>query len=280
MNKSIFIIAIIVAILLGGGYLLINSDPKIKAIAEQYGIIEKPAPKLMPVSHNAVFCIFDPSGSGKTSYSVPNITIGFVKEMISSIEEKGNGELWLTFIDRSALNNQVLYFKVKEEVIAQEKPVRKSGELKGEFDKRMADFESESAKEATKQQVEIHNYNIAKENFLKECDLMITKAYAPKKQADDYSDVIGSLNVALRSLTTIKSDSNHFRSILLISDGVQDIPKGDSKQKLNEIPTDILLVTVNHSGSGNSVVAGQSIELDNLSRALEKVIRVYNPKNQ
>ena len=108
---------------------------------------------------------------------------------------------------------------------------------------------------------------------------MINNGYAPKKADEDYSDVIGSLNAAARSLATIDSDSVHFRSILLISDGVQDIPAGDTKQKLNEIPHDIVLVTVNHGGSLNSVVAGKSIEVDNLDRGLEKIIRVYKPKN-
>lgn len=283
MNRTIFIIAIVIAAILGGSYMIIKfnpqlqSQPWVKPVAEVYGLIKEP---VVPENYNAVFCIFDPSGSGRSTYSVPTITVDFVQQMISSIAEKGHGELWLTFVDRSALNNKVLHFTIPGKMKAFERPVRKAGQLKGEYDRELAEFRSDSAKNASKISAELQSYNEAKERFLKECNEMITKEYAPKNVYEDYSDVIGSINVALRSLSTVESDSCSFRSILLISDGVHDVPAGDTKQQLNEIPEDVMLVTVNHSGSTNSVVAGKSTEVDNLNRALEKVIRIYKPKNQ
>lgn len=283
MNRTIFIIAFLIAAILGGSYLVIKFNPQlqskpwIKPIAEVYGLIEDP---VIPESYNAMFCIFDPSGSGKSTYSVPIITVDFIQQMIAAIADKGHGELWLTFVDRSALNNKVLHFTVPEKMKAFEPPVRKAGQLKVEYDRALAEFRADSAKNASKMTAELQNYNEAKEKFLKECSEMINKGYAPKKSYEDYSNVIGSLNAAFRSLATLDSDSTHFRSILLISDGVQDAPAGDTKQQLNEIPADVMLVTVNHGGSLNSVVAGKSTEVDNLDRGLEKVIRVYKPKNQ
>lgn len=279
MNKTIFIIAIVIAVLIGAGYFLINSNPELKTKAIKFGIIDAPATIPAPANYNAVFCIFDPSGSGKSTYSVPIITVDFIRQLISAIAEKGYGELWLTFIDRSALNNKVLHFTIPEKMKSFEPPVRKAGELKGEFDKQLADFRAVSAKNASKMEVELQNYNASREIFLKECSEMIASGYAPKKSYEDYSDVIGSLNSAIRSLATVDSDSLHFRSILLLSDGVQDIPAGDPKQSLKEIPDEVLVVTVNHSGSVNSVVAGHSIEVDNLDRGIEKIIRVYKPLN-
>jgi hypothetical protein len=279
MNKSIFIIAIVIASILAGGFLLINRNPRIKSMAEKYGIINTPV-KSIPASYNAVFCIFDPSGSGKSTYNVPIISVDFIRQIITKIEEKGYGELWLTFIDRSALNNKLLHFNIPIKMNTLEPPVRKVGQRKGEYDKELADFEKKSVKEALKTSAELQSYNEAKEKFLKECSEMINKGYAPKKSYEDYSDVIGSLNAAVRSLATLYSDSVHFRSILLISDGVQDVAAGDAKQQLNEISDDIMLITVNYGGSLNSVVAGKSTEVDNLDRGLEKIIRVYKPKNQ
>jgi len=283
MNRTIFIIAFVIAAILGGSYLVIKFNPQlqskpwIKPITDVYGLVEEP---VIPESCNAVFCIFDPSGSGKSTYSVPIISVDFIQQMISSIADKGHGELWLTFVDRSALNNKVLHFTIPVKMKAFEPPVRKAGQLKGEYDRELAEFRADSAKNASKMTAELQSYNEAKEKFLKECSEMINKGYAPKNSYEDYSDVIGSLNAAVRSLATLDSDSTHFRSILLISDGVQDVPAGDTKQQLNEIPADIKLVTVNHGGSLNSVVAGKSTEVDNLDRGLEKVIRVYKPKNQ
>lgn len=283
MNRTIFIIAIVITAILGGSYFIIKTVPQlqskswIKPIAEVYGLVEEP---VIPESSNAVFCIFDPSGSGKSTYSVPIITVDFIKQMISAIADKGHGELWLTFIDRSALNNNVLHFTVPEKMKAFEPPVRKAGQLKGEYDRELAEFRADSAMNASKMTADLQNYNEAKGKFLKECSEMIHKGYAPKKAYEDYSDIIGSLNAAFRSLATLDTDSTHFRSILLISDGVQDVPAGDTRQQLNEIPGDVMLVTVNHGGSLKSVVAGKSIEVDNLDRGLEKIIRVYKPKNQ
>lgn len=281
MNRTIIIIAIVIATILGGSYLVIKfnpqlqSEPLIKPIAEVFGLVEEP---VIPENYNAVFCIFDPSGSGKSTYSVPIITVDFIQQMIASIANKGHGEIWLSFVDRSALNNKVLHFTVPEKMKAFEPPVRKTGQRKGEYDRELSEFRADSAKNASIMTAKLHNYNEAKEKFLKECSEMINKGYAPKKVYEDYSDVIGSLNAAFRSLATVDSDSTHFRSILLISDGVQDIPAGDTQQQLNDIPGDVMLVMVNHGGSMNSV-AGKSTEVDNLDRGLEKVIRVYNPKN-
>lgn len=283
MNRTIFIIAFVITGILGGSYLVIRFNPQlqskpwIKPIAEVYGLVEA---TVVPESYNAVFLIGDGSGSGKSTYSVPIITVNFIKEMIAAIANKGHGELWLTFVDRSALNNKVLHFTIPEKMKSFEPPVRKAGELKGEYDRSLAEFKADSAKNASKMEVELQNYNATKDIFLKECSEMIAAGYAPKKRYEDYSDVIGSLNAAVRSLATLDSDSTHFRSILLISDGVQDVPGGDTKQKLNEIPADVILVIVNHGGSLNSVVAGKSTEVDNLDRGLEKVIQVYKPKNK
>lgn len=283
MNRTIFIIAFVIAAILGSSFAILYFNPQlqtkpwVKPIAEVFGLVKEP---VIPESHNAVFVIFDPSGSGKSTYSVPIISVDFIRQMIASIADKGQGELWLTFVDRSALNNKVLHFTIPEKMQAFEPPLRKAGQLKGEYDRELAEFRADSAKNATKMTTELQSYNEAKEKFLKECSEMITKGYAPKKSYEDFSDVIGSLNAAVRSLATLNSDSIHFRSIFLISDGVQDIPAGDTRQQLNEIPDDVMLVTVNHGGSLNSVVAGKSTEVDNLDRGLEKVIRVYKPKNQ
>lgn len=283
MSTGIFKIAIVIVTILGGCYLLLKFNPQlqlkpwIKPIYEIYGLVEEP---VVPEIYNAVFCIFDPSGSGKSTYSVPIISVYFIKQLIAVIAEKGHGEIWLTFIDRSALNNKVLHFTIPEKMKAFEPPVRKAGQLKGEYDRNLEEFRADSTKNASKMVAELQNYNEAKDKFLMECSEMIDKGYAPKKTYEDYSDIIGSLNAAVRSLETVDSDSIHFRSILLISDGVQDVPACDTKQHLKKIPDDVMMVTVNFGGSLNSVIAGKSVEVDNLDRGLEKIIRDYKPKNK
>ena len=97
MNQRIFLIAIVFGLLLVGGHILVKNNSKIRSIqwlqpvVNAFGLEEHID---IPTSHNAVFCIFDPSGSGKSTYSVPQITVEFVRQLISTIEENGDGELW------------------------------------------------------------------------------------------------------------------------------------------------------------------------------------------
>ena len=279
MNKTIIIIAIVVAAFISGGYWLINSNPAIKGMAEKIGIIDVPPPAVLP-SYNAVFVIFDPSGSGTSSYSVPKISTAYINTIIDSISLHGTGEIWLTNIDKNASNNKVLHYENLKTPDNTHRPLRRSGERKGDFDKRVEKFETDSVKDSK----EIAAYTLAneekKKQFLTDCQSMINEGYAPKKQSEDYSDCIGSLNAGLRSLATVQHDSLHFRSILFISDGVQDLQVGAAKQVLYNIPDDIKIVTVNNSGSKNNVVANHTIEVDNLDRGLEKVIQYFKQYKQ
>lgn len=278
MNKLILSIAIIVGIIFGGGYLLINSNPEIKAQAVKIGIIPAPPAIPVPPSYNATVIIPDPSGSGTSQYSVPQISISFINTVIDSISKKGSGEIWFTLVDKEGNNNKMLHFEIPEVPGAVQNPVRQSGERKGEFDKRLVEFEAESKNGLQKLTAFRNAFEAKRKQFIADCQVMIDVGYAVKYRNEDFSDCIGSLNAALRSLETIPHDSTHFRSILFISDGVQDLPPGAVPKKLNPIPKDVRIVTVNHSGSENNVVHGHT-EVDNLDRGLEKVIQLYKPIN-
>lgn len=276
MNKTVIIIAIVVAALIGGGCLLINFSPEARALTEKIGIIDKPAPAPAPPSNNAVFIIFDPSGSGSSSYSVPRISTAYISTIIDSIAKHGTGEIWLTFIDKNGSNNKVLHYEIPSGGNILEEPLRQSGERKGDYDKRLAKFKTDSFNNANNVATMNQTLIEKKKQFLADCQTMIEVGYAQKKRGDDYSDCIGSLNAGLRSLETVSHDSLHFRSIIFISDGVQDLPVGVAPQKLNAIHEDIIIVTVNHSGSKNNIVKGHTVEVDNLDRALDKGIKFYN----
>lgn len=277
MNKTILIIAIVVAALIGGGYYLIQSNPEAKAQAEKYGIVDAPPPAPVPPVSNSVFIIFDPSGSGSTSYSVPRIDTNYINQVIAQIQAIGYGDVWLTYIDMNGSNNDVLHFPIPKVIAKLEMPTRKSGERKGDFDKRMAEFQRDSASKAKEIAEAWQTFEAEKKKFIAACQKMITMGYGPKKPGTDYSDCIGSINAALRSVETIKPDTLHFRSLLFISDGEQsnryDTPRGT----LGKLPAGLTIVTVNHSGSKHNILQGHTIETDNLDRAMEHIIHKYKP---
>lgn len=267
MHKIILLFAFVLAGLLGGGYWLLETNPDFKEKAQDWGIIDGPLVPPPPPSHHAVFLIFDPSGSGSTAYSVPRLTAPYIGSVIDSIAAHGSGEVWLTYIDKNAQNNRVLHFEALAAKAAPAK-ARASGELKADYDKRMRQL----AAVEKEQDASVQAFQAKKNQFLTDCQAMIDEGYAPKKRGEDYSDCIGSLNTALRSLETMPHDATHFRSVLFISDGVQSSPKGFAPAKLGTLPDDMKIITVNHSGSKHNVVEGQTIEVDNLDRGLAKIL--------
>lgn len=280
MNKTILTVAVIVALLIGGGYYLIQSNPEVKAQAEKYGIVDAPSPApVQPVS-NSVFIVFDPSGSGSSSYSVPRIDTNYIDQIIAQIKANGSGDVWLTYIDMNGSNNDVLHFSIPKSIAKLETPVRNSGERKGDFDKRMIAFKHDSIGKSKESTIELNSFEAEKKKFIASCQQMIATGYGPKKPGTDYSDCIGSINAALRSMETINPDSLHFRSLILISDGEQSNRYDTPKQKLSKIPDDLTVVTVNHSGSKNNVLHGRTIEMDNLDRSLGTIIHSNRPLNQ
>lgn len=273
MNPRNVIISIVIVIFLCAGiYLYFSNDTFKNNIDETFKTDKK---EVFPEqSFNSVFTIFDPSGSGTVTYSVPKITIENINTIIDAISSTGSGEFWLTYIDKNGWNNRVLHFFIHEKPQPPQMPTRNSGEAKYKFNQRLEQFQKDSLEYKKNIGEFYRRFNNEKERFLSDCKVMLQEGYAKKKPGEDYSDIIGSLNAALRSLSTVPNDSQHyFRSILLISDGVQDLSLGQKSQQLNNIPDDIAIVTVNNSGSRNNIVAKRTIEVDNLDRALQYVIR-------
>jgi hypothetical protein len=276
MHKPLVILLGILIVLIGGGYWLINSNPKARMIVENLHIIDPlPLPEI-PASRNSIFIIGDGSGSGSSTYSVPRITTQFIEQVINRIQTSGSGEIWLTFIDMNATNNEVLHFSVPAPAEDLSVPVQNAGERKAEFDKRMKTFREDSASLRKIAYETAFQFNDAKQMFLAECQKQMNVAYGPKKPGTDYSDIIGCVNAGNRSLETVLHDSIHFRSLLVVSDGVQTYHPSTPKNSLKDLPEDVSLVVVNHAGSKGSVLDGKGIEVDNLDRALDKVIQIYN----
>lgn len=275
MHKTLLILAGTLGLLIGGGAWLLDSNPAVKSFAIDVGLLSPPPPKPLPKSSNAVFLIGDPSGSGKSRYSVPHITIDYVVQVIDAVQRAGSGEVWLTFIDMNASNNLVLHLSMPEESSPPAVPVRHAGERKAVFDKRMAAYRTDSLQWEKIHEQRSGRFEEERAEFLADCQALIDQAYGPKKRGTDYSDVIGSLNAGHRSLETIPNDSTHFRSVILASDGEQTYHSQTPRLELPEFDDDISVIVVNHSGSRNSVLDGRSIDVDNLDRALMYAVRSY-----
>jgi len=260
----------ITAVLGAGAYSYYAND-EVKAFVNPFiGVPEAVQP--VETVHNACFMIFDPSGSGRSAYSVPQIDTTYVKQLIGRIRDAGTGEVWLTYIDGSARNNEVLYLAVAENPVPPVKPERTGGESVKAFSERLKQYEQDLAVYEEESSAAARRHAAEKQQFLQASQRMITEAYGPKAPGTDWSDVTGALNSAMRTLGTIGADATHYRSILLVSDAKQSMPAGAVSTPLPEIPTDIDVILVNAGGSPNHVLAGRAVEVESLARAAKKVV--------
>ena len=260
----------ITAVLGAGSYFYYAYDEVRELVNPVIGVPEAVQP--VETFHNACFVIFDPSGSGASSYLVPRLDSEYIASVIAEIRNAGDGEVWVTYIDKESMNNPVLYFQVSEKLQKPVEPVRHGGEAMRVFSERYAQYEAD----LEKYDKAFHNHETAYQDrlkdFLDECEGMITQAYAPILKSEDWSDVIGSLNTAVRTFKTVPADSVNIRSVLLLSDGVQSLPKGKSSKTLETIPADIQVIIVNSGGSPH-VLDNRATEVENLERALKLAIK-------
>ncbi len=270
LQKSIAAMATVIT--LGGSYYYATNSTVRDKTQTFLGVKEKEGSK--PI-YNGCFVIFDPSGSTSSTYSVPKIDTTYVKLLVEKIRENGYGEVWVTFIDKDAFNNPIVYFNVTEQPAKLELPVRIPGESRIAFNKRkdvyakgMKSYVATSLKYQAKFQAELAK-------FLTDCNSIIQKEYGVRPRNEDWSDIIGSVNAATRTFSTIAPDSVHFRSVLLVSDGIQSQPVGAQSKPLDAIPSDVKVVTVNNGGSPLSIMSGRATEVENLERALNLVIHQH-----
>lgn len=222
--------------------------------------------EIQPVRRTAVVDIIDGSGSGSSTYSVPHLSTENIAERIDGIRKAGEGDYWVTFIDMDARNNKVLHFSVAP---LPEKPVFSEigGEINKERDERFDKYKK-AINTYSKDSLEvIREFQQSKKAFLDSCAVFLEYGYRKKTKGTDFSDIIGSLNAAFRSLATIENNGNTRKFIVLISDGVQETPHLKSQPVLENTPSDIKIIQVSHSGSGNqNILKGKSTEIDNLDR--------------
>ena len=255
---------------LGAGVYSYNTYEQVRTFVNPLIGIHKP--EQVDKVHNACFVIIDGSGSGRSTYAVPQVDTIYIKQLIGKIRKAGTGDLWMTFIDASAFNNEVLYLAIPETHMPPKQPKRQGGESLRAFSEQLVQYKKKLAKYESEAPESTKRYEAEEQQFLQQCQSMISKTYAPKAPGTDWSDVTGSLNSALRTLSTIAADAKHYRTILLVSDAKQSLPAGAVITPLAEIPGDIKVVLINAGGSPDHVLAGRAVEVESLARALTKVV--------
>lgn len=268
-------IAIIVIAIAATGSYFYFTNSKFKNAANQFvenNITGKEAvPPAASIKYlRDVYYVADGTGSGYTQYSVPKVEIPHLSRMADSIHQHGGGRLWLGYVDNDSKNNQCIYLLIPGIISKEPGPSVVTGETSFEADdkkkaweKRTANFTQDSVTHETA-------YQKAKEKFLGDCDLLLTKkVYVPGSSQNQWSDVIGSLNASFKTFKTISDTIPAYKYVVAFSDLQHDAPRLKPAGKLDSIPNGVKLIAVNPSPGSSKKCTQQVIELEAPERVFE-----------
>lgn len=218
-----------------------------------------------PITQKNVYVLLDGSGSGSKQYAVPKLTMLGVETLIDKISENGGGHLYLNAIDKEANNNAIFHLVVPEipfKPILREKFVGEQNYQYQKLQKEHTIVLDAFEKSFSKAMQDVAK--LIKENN-QPCTRYLEQAYTSRSSADDYSDVIGVINSAYRSLQAFPSNAENY--VLALSDLENDIPTGSNPKVLNTKPNGVKVLRVNASDSGTKSVE-TDIEADSFDNAL------------
>lgn len=227
---------------------------------------EPPIIEIHPIKKH-IYMFIDGSGSGKYSYNVPKIDTIYLSTIIDNLFNAGGGSLWLTYVDKNASNNPVAYIKVPTKFQTPSKRKRKSGELDWQY-KEYEDIYNEQYRLFKKDSLQL-NYSFYQEKKQKmgEFHHILNDGYQAYKKGD-WSDVVGCLNSAFRTIKSIQSDSLNQRYIIGFSDLENSVPKG-TYAVLDPMPQRIKIIGVTTAKGAKNIVKDKSIEIEHPERVVD-----------
>jgi hypothetical protein len=214
-----------------------------------------------------VYLILDGSGSGQNNYAVPKIDIASCEQLIDSISYNGGGCLFINHVDKDGNNNKATVIHVPS---IPPKPIlreRIEGEFSYQYDKVIEQFKIDSSayKDVFLKSNQV--LSTTKSKYLPEIENTIREAYRAKSRGEDYSDIIGVLNAANKSLQATQDGK---KVILAFSDLEQSLPQNTKGKSLKLLSNEIQLIRVNGSDSGEKVCK-VTHEADNFEVALQSI---------
>ncbi len=257
--KKIFSFLVLVFCLACGGKT--NTDSLSASLSS---LTTEEAPQV--ITPKNVYVIIDGSGSGSSQYAVPQLTLTSIEQLIDKISLNGGGHMYLNSIDKEANNNTIVHVSVPGIPI---KPILRQKYV-GE-----QNYQYQKVEKAYQEALEVYERDfgqttsaIAKLKTEKVTAFKeyLATSYRPRSAGDDYSDVIGVLNSAFRSLSAFSSSSDNY--VLALSDLENDVPEGIIPKKINPKPDGVQLIRVNASDSGVKSVETDT-ETDSFENALE-----------
>ena len=270
MKKVITILSLVV--LVGGAAIayFMNGTARILIDKHLLGKMDPPPPAVIE-PERWVYVLADGTGSTNTTYAIPKVTKEWLSEMLTTMYQQTGGKLFLSHIDKDSRNNQVLYLAVPKQISIDQEPIRESGEVSFDFQKRLTKWRESVAKAQKDSTATAKEFQLRKQEFLTAADEFLnTKVYI-KSPDNNWTDVIGILNA---SFITLENDntSKAKKYVVGFSDFVQDAPHLKS-MKLDSIPVSVQLMAVNPVQNSSRKITDQVTEYEHPNRVTEIIFQ-------
>ena len=220
------------------------------------------------VTSKNIYVILDGSGSGISKYAIPKMDLASIETLINNLSQSGGGHLYLNYVDKDANNNHISHCKVP---CLPEKPVLRAkfiGEQNYQYQKLQKEYAAALTAYKSKYSQTVSLIEILKATFHAQWEEYLEVGYKDRSPSEDYSDVVGVVNAAFRSLGPAQAGEQNF--ILAMSDLENDIPKEATPKALNPKPFGIKLIRVNASDSGQKITP-TDYETDSFENALDLI---------
>jgi hypothetical protein len=269
-TKAIVIGIISLLILVAGGYYYstVNAEFKEKSTAFiGKHILGETAEIVEPKIEKEIYAIADGTGSRYLNYAIPELDTLFIKNVLNAMYNQDGGKFWLSYIDRDSKNNQVLYIRI-EPVKKTLKPVRKDGETSFSFSNRLKEWEQKIPGYRQDSARHLNQFIAERDKFINQALVMLKKVYTKGTSDNEWTDVVGSLNAAVSTVSRSASDTSE-SYIVCFSDMEQDAPYLSPKSVLNGIPSNIQVLAVNPVQGSSRMIADNILEIEHSDRLFE-----------
>ncbi len=276
-SKTITIVLVVTAILIGGFFYFTNENFK----AAANGFVEKnligkdaPPPVAKPVYENWIYYVADGTGDCYIKYAIPKVELEHLSRAADSIHRHNGGRLWLSYFDNDSKNNLCIYMSVPAFAEKQPKPETKSGETSFEADDKLKAWEKATENFSFDSLTKEKLYQQQKGKFLKECETVLsTKVYVKGLKENLWSDIIGGLNSSFKTFNAISDTTPAHKYLVAFSDLQNDAPYLNPKPTLENIPTGVKVIAVNPAPGSSKKCTQEVTELEAPERVFETIFK-------
>lgn len=244
----------------------VSSNNVVKNVSAQKvgeGTYENPTTKGMgnesKVGITGYFVLGDGTYSNSIDYVVPRLNTSFFERLINKCRLEGGGLIWVSYIDAKSRDNETLFIKVPAPVQGTIAKPNFMADGAINYKEKKTAWESQYRKVVSDSLAEVQQFLKMKRKFLDDSYSLLKNKVYIKSERNKLSDVIGSLESAMKVLTDAKRN-NVIQNCAII--GFSDFENDPDCPELQPDPAVKVYNLISQPGKAKSVIPGSMEVID------------------